>query len=168
MRIFHASLAVFFSLASAPALSCELERTQSIESVVAKSKNVFIVRAISTAVVDKGSGSPIMQNAGAKVRVVKVLAGKSSLSHITYDISWCGGITLAAGHYYLIATDEIGNKLYLASDSPHGIIDISRSYGLYSTRNPLNFELLQKAIELRPKKLEDGSLKRLGQNPTEP
>ena len=168
MKIFLASLTLLISLASASAFSCELERPQSIESAVAKSKNVFIVRAISTAVVDKGSGSPLMQNAAAKVRVVKVLTGKSSLSHITYDISWCGGINLSAGHYYLIATDEIGNKLYLASDSPHRIIDISRSYGLYSTRNPMNFELLQKAIELRPKKLEDGSLKRLGQSPIEP
>ena len=163
MKNFRIIASLITFLLACPAFGCELNDSRSFESAIADSKNVFIVRVISTAVTDPGSGAPLMESAAAKVRVVTTFLGNTSISHINYNISWCGGTQLAAGHYYLIATNSSAKTLVLSSDSQFGIIDISRSYGLYSTKNPMNFDLLKKAIDARPNKLKDGSLRPLGQ-----
>lgn len=93
---------------------------QSLDSA----SRVFVARIVSIGLADSDPGS--RQIAG-RIEVVRVLKGAPQFRHFTHNAVACGGLRLAVGHYYLIATRQDGAVLALVRGD-RSIVDVSDDY----------------------------------------
>lgn len=118
---------VLLFLASGFASACECMNNSLDREVVQEAKDVVVFRVIGTGVsTDQGDRMAI-----ANIAVVDRIRGKSKIERIRYSISWCCGVRIEAGGYYVLfahkASDSIqahaGNLLAVGDEyDPAGML----------------------------------------------
>jgi hypothetical protein len=106
-----------------PAQACSLPRRDSFAKALPTAKNVFVFQVISAAIAPKNSAERVV----AKIRIVETLKGKPSYSHLIYFNSWCGGNRIDVGHFFIVATSQVGSHLELGP-ADLTVIDINEAY----------------------------------------
>jgi hypothetical protein len=118
---------VLFFLASGFASACECMNYSLDRDIVQEAKDVVVFRVIGIGV----PPDPANQIAVANIAVVDRIRGKSKIKRVLYSRSWCCGIRIEAGGYYVLfaekASDSMqvhgGNLLAVGDDyDPAGIL----------------------------------------------
>jgi hypothetical protein len=99
---------VLLFLVSGFASACQCMHYSLDRDIVQEAKDVVVFRVIGTGV----SPDPADHMAVANIAVVDRIRGKSKIKRILYSTSWCCGLRIDAGGYYILFVDK-------ASDSVH-------------------------------------------------
>ena len=71
------------------------------EQTASTSKISFVFQVVSTELYPGRRDDPTDDSAVARIRIVQVLRGKPIATHISYSVSWCCGLAMTAGSYYV-------------------------------------------------------------------
>ena len=121
--------AMFFAGALAlplPVLACSYPEPVPFKEAIENASSIFIFRLESAEVRrknhDDGSYAEWIEG---RIRVAQTLKGESSpFKSIRFSTSWCGGVRLDVGHYFLVVTDSVGAEIKL-SPADQSIIDVT-------------------------------------------
>jgi hypothetical protein len=118
-------IVVLIALIPAPqVVACTQPDVPTFRQSLDSASNVFVFRLLSTGLVDKSRASRDM---AGLIESVEVLKGKPTFRYIRHDAVWCGGLRLAVGHYYLVASRQGGTVLTLVRGD-RSIADVSSDY----------------------------------------
>ncbi len=156
-KIAAAALLITLLLPS-PASACSYPEPPSFKEALESASNVFIFRLESAEVKRKAVGETAYTEwIEGRIRVTQDLQGDSSLfESVVFSTSWCGGLRLDVGHYFLVATDSSGPTLKLRPLDP-SILDVSLWYSELVSEDWYKSDLLWPIFEyLNGKPLPDG------------
>ena len=110
-------------------VACSYPEPPTFREAIESASNIVIFRLESAEVKRKDfSKSSYSEWIEGKIRVTQTLRGDSSrLRTIEFSTSWCGGLRLDVGHYFLVLTNDTGPTISLAPSDP-SILDITRWY----------------------------------------
>jgi hypothetical protein len=92
-----AFIALIFASRTAEACQCKIFPEQAASG----SKISFVFQVVSTELYPGRRDDPTDDGAVARIRIVQVLRGKPIATHISYSVSWCCGLAMTAGSYYV-------------------------------------------------------------------
>jgi hypothetical protein len=125
MRVFRILvITIAWLIANGSAWACSEPDVPTFKQNLDSAKSVFVVRLLSAALVDKSQDSRDM---AGQIEIVRTLKGRPTFRYLRHNAVWCGGLRLAVGHYYLIATRQSGPMLVLERGD-RSIADISDDY----------------------------------------
>ncbi len=129
MRLVTAIMLLAGVLPPLPVLACSYPEPVSFKEAIANASSIFIFSLESAEVkrknFDDGSYAEWIEG---RIRVAQTLRGDSSpFKSIRFSTSWCGGVRLDVGHYFLVVTNLGGTEIKL-SPADQSIIDITTSF----------------------------------------
>ena len=98
---------VLLFLVSGFASACECMNYSLDRDIVQEAKDVVVFRVIGTGV----SPDPADHMAVANIAVVDRIRGKSKIKRIRYSTSWCCGLRIDAGGYYVLFADKASDSI---------------------------------------------------------
>lgn len=98
---------VLLFLASGFASACECMHYSLDKQIVQDAKDVVVFRVIGTGV----SPDPADHVAVANIVVVDRIRGTSRIKRIRYSTSWCCGLRIEAGGYYVLFADKASDSI---------------------------------------------------------
>ena len=110
-------------------VACSYPEPPTFREAIESASNIVIFRLESAEVKRKDfPDSSYSEWIEGKIRVTQSLRGDSSkFRTIEFSTGWCGGLRLDVGHYFLVATGDMGPAISLAPSDP-SILDITRWY----------------------------------------
>lgn len=98
---------VLLFLVSGFASACECMHYSLDRAIVREAKDVIVFRVIGTGV----SPDPADRLAVANIAVVDRIRGTSKIKRIRYWTSWCCGLRIEAGGYYVLFADKASDSI---------------------------------------------------------
>lgn len=124
-------IAALLALQAAPSrvLACSYPKPKPFSELIQRASSIFIFRLESSELKhEKFPGGGYSEWMQGHIRVAQTLKGNASLFRsVTFSTSWCGGVRLDVGHYFLVVTSARGPTLELRP-SDLSIIDVTMSY----------------------------------------
>jgi hypothetical protein len=141
LRLF---LTISLLLIPGHAISCQYPATKSFREQIQTAEQIYIFRLESLAEVKDrfitsergpdGKFGPAVESedymgtVAGRIKIVRVLRGKPQAQFIRFRTSWCGGLRLDVGHYFIVATSAKGLVLTPALFGDESILDFRGSY----------------------------------------
>lgn len=120
---------VLLFLVSGFASACECMNYSLDREVVQEAKDVFVFRVIGTGV----STDPGDHMAVANIAVVDRIRGESKIKRIRYSISWCCGLRIEAGGYYVLFAHKASDSIQVHAGNLLAVGDEYDSAGMLRT-----------------------------------
>ena len=98
---------VLLFLASGFASACECMNYSLDKDIVQEAKDVVVFRVIGTGI----PPDPSDHMAVAVIQIVDRIRGKSKIKRILYSTSWCCGLRIEAGGYYVLFSDKVSGSI---------------------------------------------------------
>lgn len=98
---------VLLFLVSGFASACQCRHYSLDRDIVQEAKDVVVFRVIGTGV----PPDPSDHMAVAVIQVVDRIRGKSKIKRILYSTSWCCGLRIEAGGYYVLFSDKVSGSI---------------------------------------------------------
>ena len=126
---FVAAVALVVGLLPMPGLACSYPDPIPFNKEIESASSIFIFRLESAELrrktLESGAYSELVEG---RIRVTRTLKGDSSpYLSVAFSTSWCGGLRLDVGHYFLVVTDGLGPTLTFGP-SDLSILDVTRWY----------------------------------------
>lgn len=103
----RALTSVLLFLMSGFASACECMNYSLDRDIVQEARDVVVFRVIGTGV----SPDPADHMAVANIAVVDRIRGKSKIKRVLYSRSWCCGIRIEAGAYYVLFAEKPSDSI---------------------------------------------------------
>ncbi len=98
---------VLLFLVSGFASACQCMSYSLDKNIVQEAKDVVVFRVIGTGI----PPDPSDHMAVAVIQVVDRIRGKSKIKRILYSTSWCCGLRIEAGGYYVLFSDKVSGSI---------------------------------------------------------
>lgn len=113
-----------FALASSATVACVGSTAPEFSTNVKTATSIFVFQLTAARHPPELMRDEVVGN----MKILHVLKGpKPTFSSVRYSNSWCGGLRLDVGHFFVAATSRSGKVLELAAYD-QSVVDISTSY----------------------------------------
>ena len=154
---------VLLFLASGFASACQCMHYSLDRDIVQEAKDVAVFRVIGTGV----PPDPDDHMAVAVIQVVDRIRGKSKIKRILYSTSWCCGLRIEAGGYYVLFADKVSGSIEVHAGNLLAVGDEYDAAGMVRT-GLLDVLAGRRAIDAGITEYSEGRLPRIPPPPPPP